>query len=49
MAPPQGGGGGAGVIQVVHMDDAAPELSDLVRRRFSIAAPWTRVRGGGVI
>ncbi|KAJ7826618.1 hypothetical protein B0H13DRAFT_2120789 [Mycena leptocephala] len=35
-------GGGAGVIQVVHMDDAAPELSDLVRRRFSIAAPRTR-------
>ncbi|KAJ7897777.1 hypothetical protein B0H13DRAFT_2032597 [Mycena leptocephala] len=49
MAPPQGGGGGACVIQVVHMDDAAPELSDLVRRPFSIAVPWTRVRGGGVI
>ncbi|KAJ7856890.1 hypothetical protein B0H13DRAFT_2078109 [Mycena leptocephala] len=42
MTFPVGGGGGAGVIQVVHMDDAAPELSDLVRRRFSIAAPWTR-------
>ncbi|KAJ7911643.1 hypothetical protein B0H13DRAFT_1614350, partial [Mycena leptocephala] len=33
MAPPQGGGGGAGVIQVVHTDDAATKLSDRVRRR----------------
>ncbi|KAJ7884908.1 hypothetical protein B0H13DRAFT_2536180, partial [Mycena leptocephala] len=27
------GGGGAGVIQVVHTDDAATKLSDRVRRR----------------
>jgi hypothetical protein len=33
MAPPKGGGGGAGVIQVVHADDAATKLSDRVRRR----------------
>ncbi|KAJ7828644.1 hypothetical protein B0H13DRAFT_2437284 [Mycena leptocephala] len=33
MAPPQGGGGGAGVIQVVHTDDAGTKLSDRVRRR----------------
>ncbi|KAJ7766568.1 hypothetical protein DFH07DRAFT_915953 [Mycena maculata] len=37
MAPPQqnggGGQGGAGVIQVVHTDDAATKLSDRVRRR----------------
>ncbi|KAJ6553338.1 hypothetical protein B0H19DRAFT_1030300 [Mycena capillaripes] len=32
MAPPQGAGG-AGVIQVVHTDDAATKLSDRVRRR----------------
>ncbi|KAJ7902226.1 hypothetical protein B0H13DRAFT_2027132, partial [Mycena leptocephala] len=33
MAPPQGSGGGAGVIQVVYTDDAATKLSDRVRRR----------------
>ncbi|KAJ7880142.1 hypothetical protein B0H13DRAFT_2278773 [Mycena leptocephala] len=46
MAPPQGGGGSAGVIQVVHMHDAALELSDLVCRRFSIAAPRLRNKRG---
>ncbi|KAJ6488793.1 hypothetical protein C8R45DRAFT_247531 [Mycena sanguinolenta] len=33
MAPPPGGAGGAGAIQVIHTDDAATKLSDRVRRR----------------
>ncbi|KAJ7465725.1 hypothetical protein FB451DRAFT_1179198 [Mycena latifolia] len=33
MAPPQGSGGGAGVIQAVHTDDVPTKLSDRVRRR----------------
>jgi hypothetical protein len=31
MVVPQGSGGGAGVIQVVHTDNAATKLSDRVR------------------
>ncbi|KAJ7889179.1 hypothetical protein B0H13DRAFT_884767 [Mycena leptocephala] len=42
MAPPQGSRGGAGVIQVVHTDDAATKLSDRVRRRcFNCCMTYT--------